>query len=950
MAKIVVCPNALETEVRENYEFNGLYIDWLQEHYPNGFDGAHITSVNLSKLDVCDYDKVLTESDLVVLLVFPGFEGVALAWAAAAAWWVNAGALTKFIVGTIVSIALNYLANTIFGTAQVKQGKLPNPSPTYDLSVPTNQARLGQPIPVIYGTVVAVPDLAASPYKWYDGNDMWVGLLMCLGQGWHQLNQARISGNPVEQFAPNNFFYRMYSPSDDEFSHNSQFGYMQNSFHTGRFWENVYTAPEVTDQELVSPLTRGPFIASPPSVETDLLSVDIEFPRGLYAVTGGGDIYPWGGKFNWYATPIDDDGYDIGPSIVKELWYSTYDNSGAGYTTPKRFTAWWVVPKARYKCSITRIQHCDNGNCDNVNDSTMVFTAMWTGLKSILYTDPSIPVYGKTTMIAIIARATNGFSQDVLNRFSVNCTRRLPDFRTTEEALITTNSHAHAFYDIYRNSWYGANRPKIEIDLEALEKLYLRSNCLNGFNAVIDTRMTVWEALSLSIAALSAFPATNGAIMSVVEDIAQEVATQCFNESNIVKDSLKLSYKFNDPTTRDGVEVEFRDPEDFEQRFVLTPSTSVEPESINLIGCTNESEALTYSERIWRQRLYRREFIQFATELEGNLPKIGALISIEHELLDGPTCYTIGSINPESDFVVSIEGHRYNPKVYGSGDDDGTKRRVIINIPAIQEGIYDQSDVSVGYARGIKVSGYLTTDVIQVTLPPSQKYTAWSPWGVPNITFTEHPAKLSLSYDNTIHMISMFECNEVHNLTITVDGYEIELLPALCYDAPDVTPSAIGYNIHLYDNGVHLKWPAHEYYVPTGSSNEADSWVDLELTPGHTNMSWSYTKYTWYTMADPAYEDLEIITGSASTTWSGGDNQGATNWFRVLEGPSATSYTHFGTNGGFGIDGRYYSGYSAARNGFIPGTLTGSTEYTFVIEDGNFQDNSGGLSIQLQTL
>ncbi len=931
MAKIVVCSNALEIEVRENYEFNGPYIDWLQEHYPNGFDGAHITSINLSKLNVCDYDRVLTESDLVVLLIFPGFEGIVAAWTIAANWWLAASALTKFVVGVVVSIGLNYLANSIFGTAQVKQGKLGSPSPTYDLSVPTNQARLGQPIPVIYGTVVAVPDLASAPYKWYDGNDMWVGLLMCIGQGWHKINEVRISGTPVEQFAPNNLFYQDYSPDGDQYSHYSRFGSIQNTFYSGKFFENVYTAPEVTDQELVAYHIRGPFIACPPKTETDLLSFDIEFPRGLYAIDDNGNIYPWGARIFMYAVPIDDEGNDIGPQIETSHFYTTYDNSGAGYTTPKRFTHWFSVPKARYRCSINRLPHCDTpDNCDNVNDSTMIFTAMWTGLKAVLSTDK--PVYGHTTMLAVMARATNGFSQDVLNRFSVNCTRKLPDFRTEEEALILTNSHAHAFYDIYRNWWYGANRPKTEVDLEALEKLYLRTNCRNGFNAVIDTRMTVWEALSLSIAALTAYPVTNGAIMSVVEDIAQDVATMCFNESNIVKDSLKLSYKFNDPTTRDGVEVEFRDPENFEQRFVITPDTSVEPESINLIGCTNEIEALTYSERIWRQRLYRREFIRFATELEGNLPKIGALVSIDHSLLASPTCYTIGSISPESDFVVSIEGHRYNPLVYG---DDGTgKRKVIINIPAVQEGVYDLTNPAVGYAKGIKVSGYKTTDVITLTLPAGELYVAWSPYGVPNITFDVIQAYFYMSYDDIKHLCDMdFDWAAIG---VTMDGNQYNIWEGDC-ECCAQDANEIQYLCNTYYPGIFNTTIIEE------APNQRGIRIARASGAVGASMVWAYT----YFYHD--YNDHMIYkSGTSYTTQGAALYSGSTNYFRVLEGAAATSYTLFGTDGGLGEAGRYFNGYEAARLGFFPRTLTGSTEYTFVLEDGLFTDNSGGLSIQLE--
>lgn len=82
---------------------------------------------------------------------------------------------------------------------------------------------------------------------------------------------------------------------------------------------------------------------------------------------------------------------------------------------------------------------------------------------------------------------------------------------------------------------------------------------------------------------------------------------------------------------------------------------------------------------------------------------------------------------------------------------------------------------------------------------------------------------------------------------------------------------------------------------------------------------------------------------------------GSKNHFYVLKSPDATAYEFFGTNGGLGwVDDPYnnpvgvaskYDGYEAARVGFITKTLTGASQYTFVIYDGLFTDNSGGLSI-----
>lgn len=1027
MAKIFVCDNPLDPMEHKSFEYNGPYIDWLTKKYPDGFSGPHATALNLQKLNVEDYDTILKKDDVIILAIYPlGPPAFLVAWVGLAA----ATTITTAVIGTVISFALNYIANSIFGGGQVKSGinaqtQMASPSPVYSLSIPTNRARLGQPIPVIYGKVIAVPDLATSPYTWFENNDMYLGLLFCLGQGWHSVGEIRVAATPVDQLAPGTVTYRAFAPDQ----HNQFFGTIQGAM---GWYENMYTSPEVADQELdqetgdnpgfgpcawkinqnvplpgcqvvrwvsvvdresgypvpisvcgtmppapppvpecaavgqyvtvtntnnnngrklITAITRttstahvtvdpcfvddtlgrvinidralvadpfddsskdlsikftyeipglftqddvgkniivdgteetefgfephftytgriksigvaydpeilwryeyviiewgeiagigefwaknltlqvysdanqptitfdcgdepspnppkcgefgiGPFSAPGPDWVTDHLFLDIIFPNGLYAASSTGEFASATVTLEFTATPIDDLGNSVGDPIVRNDSFTRNTN------TPQRFTIDWPIAVGRYSV-------CARRTSEKSGKTTDMSNVLWTGLKAVL-DSKGHAVYGKTTIIAVKAKATNGLSQDALSRFSVSCTRKVPDFTTEAENLITTSSNAHAFADIYRNAWYGANRPKVEIDTDAIGTLYQRTNCLSYFNAIFDTRITVWEALSLSVAQVYAFPATNGATLSVVEDIPREVATHCFNESNIVKDSMTLSYKFNDANTPDGVEVEYRNSTDFAAEYSLFPSTSLMPESITLFGCTSESQAGEYAQRTWNQRSLRREFIKFTTELEGHLPLIGNLISVDYPLLQEPTCFIVGSITPEDEFKVTIEGHKYIPAVYNS-----KPASIYVNINARSTGVVTLTDPATGYANGITITGYNPNQTLRLSLPSGKTFTAWSPYGKPD-------------YD-----------------------------PAL----------------------------------PDGS--------------------------------------------------------GSKNHFYVLKGPSATSYDFFGTNGGLGISGAHYNGYEAARAAFAPVTVTGSSQYTFVLLDGLFTDNSGGLSILVEVL
>jgi predicted phage tail protein len=93
-------------------------------------------------------------------------------------------------VGLIVAGAM-----TIYSTTQlVKPPSTPNymspesGSPTYTLDGRANRARLGEPIPVIYGTHRVYPDTISKSFAWFESNDQYVASLLCVGMGSHEID------------------------------------------------------------------------------------------------------------------------------------------------------------------------------------------------------------------------------------------------------------------------------------------------------------------------------------------------------------------------------------------------------------------------------------------------------------------------------------------------------------------------------------------------------------------------------------------------------------------------------------------------------------------------------------------------------------------------------------------------------------------------------------------
>jgi hypothetical protein len=155
-----------------------------------------------------------------------------------------------YIIQALVALAVSYVVNRLFAPSAPKAQSTPNPSQVYGIAPPKNAARLGQPIPVIYGSVVALPDFAAQPYTFFSNNEQYLHALLCVTLGEADVAEmlfAQTSGAPLPADVVK---YWVFTPGD----HQSTFGVIQGQ--TG-VRENVVTSPAVGTQELVAPNAGG---------------------------------------------------------------------------------------------------------------------------------------------------------------------------------------------------------------------------------------------------------------------------------------------------------------------------------------------------------------------------------------------------------------------------------------------------------------------------------------------------------------------------------------------------------------------------------------------------------------------------------------------------------------------------------------------------------------------
>ncbi len=477
------------------------------------------------------------------------------------------------------------------------------PSPTYSLQAQGNEARLGQPIPVVYGRHIIFPDLAATPYHEYANDDQFLFQLHCLGHGLFDVEQIRIEDSPIESF--DEVQYEVVKPGSD----------------VTLFHPHVVTAPEVAGQEMLGAWI-GPFAANPSESVTDSISVDIIMPRGLYYANNDGGLDAKSASWTVQARQINEDGDPVGNWITLGS-----ESHSAATNSAIRKTYHYSVAPGRYEVQVQRTDAKDT-------NSRSGHELRWAGLRAYL-TDPVD--FGDVTLLAIKMRASDNLSQRSSRMINAIVTRKIPvwDPVIGWSAPQQTRSIAWAVVDVLKAT-YGAEMVDSRIDLAALHALdQVWDQRGDNFDAVFDTGTTVWEAIGKILRCGRAVAYLQTGILRVVRDQPQSLPVAMFGPRNIVKNSLKVEYLMPGEDTADAVTVEYFSPKSWKPDEVETalPDSQVErPAKVTLFGCTDAAQAEREGMYMAAANRYRRRIVTFKTEMEGLIPTYGDLIAITHDM------------------------------------------------------------------------------------------------------------------------------------------------------------------------------------------------------------------------------------------------------------------------------------------------------------------------------
>ena len=532
------------------------------------------------------------------------------------------GAVWGGVAAAAVSIGGSFLVNTFVPTPKPSlngssSSSIASASPTYSLQAQGNQARLGNPIPVVYGRHLIYPDFASQPYYAYANDEQYVYQVHCIGQGYYDVEKIRIEDTPISSFEE--ITYQIINPGQSN----------------TLFRDDVVTSPEVAGQELLKDNTIGPFVLNPTESVIDKIEIDVACQRGLYYATDSGSLNTKSVQWRVQARKIDDEDNALGD------WFTLGTETLSGNTVDGLYRTYsYSVAKGRYEVRATRLDEKDTS-------SRAGHELRWASAKGFIVSTPN---YGNVTLLAIKMKATNNLSQRSSRMVNCIVTRKLPTWSPSGgwTGRKATRSIAWAIADILKAN-YGAQLTDKSIDLEGLYRLdQTWSSRGDTFNGVFDSKLTVYDALSRVCKVGRSVPYIQGGIVRFVRDEPKTIPVALFGPRNIVKNSLTIQYIMPSEDTADSVCVQYFSDKTWKSSEItgtFAGSTSDKTATVELFGCTDKNQALREAVYMALANRYRRRIVSFSTELEGLIPSYGDLISITHDMPHWGTGGEVMSVN-----------------------------------------------------------------------------------------------------------------------------------------------------------------------------------------------------------------------------------------------------------------------------------------------------------------
>lgn len=473
----------------------------------------------------------------------------------------------------------------------------------YNTSLSGNQARLNQPIPVLYGRNKTFPDFACQPYQVFRGNDQYYYTLMCIGEGHFAIEAILIDDTPIANFQ--SVFYKVLAPG----------------VAPTQVEANMVTSIEVAGNELVALKPVGGFVVNRPRTQIDRLYWDVTASQGLGLTDGStGAMTTLSVAYTIDIQYVDDFGVPLGG------WQKLIDTTfSAASRTPQRTSDAKDLPTpGRVSVRVTRTTAVNTSNL--VSD-----TIELAGLRGRLTS--AAPLASTATHLEIVMRANEQLNSLTQKKLGVISRRLIKTWDPIGgwSALQESRSIAWAIVDKLKDTTYGDRLTDDGIDLQTFYNLDLTYAARQDrLDIVFDSRVASRDANRTMAQVGRAIVFQRMGVFTMTRDQFQALPAAAYTTRDIIPGSTAIGYSLSVPETPDAISYEYFDNRSWDWVPILckVPGvvTPVNTMTLRVSGITGAMQALREGTYLAAQSLYRRKFPKWQTEMKGLLVAYGSAV------------------------------------------------------------------------------------------------------------------------------------------------------------------------------------------------------------------------------------------------------------------------------------------------------------------------------------
>jgi hypothetical protein len=493
----------------------------------------------------------------------------------------------------------------------------------FSVGAQQNQARVGQPVPELFGFDHGWPDLAAQPYSLYADNEQYLYLLLVVGVGEYELQRVDVGDTQITSFADATVV-RIGTGQATRSGPGTGVESLGDLTLVDAAW---VTSQDVSQVEMTTLDYVGPFSACSPERTVDRIGIDIVLPRGLDS----------GRSVTWRVEKREVDDFDAALGAWATVATVTYSTASV---VPVRLSYEYATAAGRWQVRLVRTdtRSSSDGSAHDVS---------WLALRGHLV--DGTPDVGGVTYVAVRVRASGQLSGAL--RFRVQSRRLLPTWDGVDWTDPTdTRNPAWAFARVLK----ARDIPDAQIDLDQLQALAAVWDARQDrFDYRFDTQLSTWDALTMIARVGRAVPLIRNGRYTMVRDAQETAPVALYGMRNIRRGSMRLGVKLPESDGMRALDLEYWDHRRWNwvtvtaqqhagaiygyrgdaNRPVSVPAPDpLRRGRIKMPGIIGQNQAIRTAVYTLADALYRRMPVDIDTELDGLLPAPLSLVVFQHDV------------------------------------------------------------------------------------------------------------------------------------------------------------------------------------------------------------------------------------------------------------------------------------------------------------------------------